>query len=79
MAQINPLTGTDVFARQQELAENQSDIKEYLVATLATSIAGIAATLATLGTQLSGIQSELEELQVKVIALAGSGRPWIRN
>ena len=79
MAQTNPLTGTDVFARQQQLAENQSDIKNYLVATLAAQVGSLVSTLATITTQLQSLKSDIANIDVKVTAVVTGGKPWIEN
>ena len=79
MAQINPLTGTDVFARQKQLAENQSDIKNYLVATLAAQLGSLATTIATITTQLQSLQSDIANIDVKVTAVVTGSKPWIEN
>ena len=79
MAQINPLTGTDVFARQQQIAENQSDIKNYLVATLMAQVTSLAATLATITAQLQALKSDVESIDVKVDTVIIGGKPWITN
>ena len=80
MAQVNPLTGTDVFARQQELAENQSDIKNYLVATLAAQITSLIASIATITTQLQQLSSDVIDIDVMIKSFANSGgKPWISN
>ena len=79
MAQTNPLTGTDVFARQQQLAENQSDIKNYLVATLAAQVGSLVSTLATITTQLQSLKSDVADIDVKVTSVVTGGKPWIEN
>ena len=79
MAQTNPLTGTDVFTRQQQLAENQSDIKNYLVATLAAQVGSLVSTLATITTQLQSLKSDIANIDVKVTAVVTGGKPWIEN
>jgi len=75
IADLDTVGGQTVFDRQQALCDNQvliaqkiNSVRNLIITNLAVSIGSLAGNLATVITMLSGIHSDIEDLDANVAA-----------